>query len=381
MRLRLLLKLAMLYSMTTSKVKTEQASSNKTRHTVWWVLASVAFAIILLIGAGMFAVSQLVGPGVDQRAAALSTLPIDQPSPIPSSKQLDMVEDYCQIITPAIAQRMKAIAAPINTESFIGGCDIPLEGGAFVQVSSPGTYGQLEQIDAPWFVTSATVAGLEARLFNLGAPLSGECTLQLNTRSVTTVTVNVRWIIANDLERATKRTKSCEIARESAEVLAAAYVPLAGGTAHPKTLQKPSASIIEPYPCKVVSSSAALRASIYDEADDKNGKQAQRQAQKEQCTYALGADKAVVTLYMNKTLGDLPAANAAMTNRQLGTLSARQTESGGSCSFAVELAEGIISEIVFTSDKTDGSACVRAEQMQASSVDALISASSSSAVR
>ena len=369
--------------MVTSKVKRERPSSKKARHTVWWVLGSVAFAIILLIGAGIFAVSQLVGPGVDQRAAALSKLPIDQPSPIPSSGQLDMVEDYCQIITPAIAQQMKAIAPPINTESFIGGCDIPLKGGAFVQVSSPGTYGQLKQIDAPWFVTSATVAGLEARLFNLGAPLSGECTLRLNTRSVTTITVNVRWIIANDLERATKRAKSCEIAQESAEVLAAAYVPLAGGTVYPKTLQKPSARVIEPYPCKVIDSAAALRASIYNEADDKNGKQAQRQTQQEQCIYALGADRAVVTLHTNKTLSDLPAAapSATVTNRQLGILPARQAENGGSCSFAVELAEGIISEIAFTSDKTDGSACMRAEQMQASSVERLINASSSSAVR
>jgi hypothetical protein len=215
-----------------SDINKSNNQNKQPRRVFVWVFGVLA-VLFVLAGVGVYAAySTLVGPGVDSRTLGLSRLPVDQPSPIPSSTQADMIGRYCSIITPQIAKELGAVKEPIEVRGVIGACDVALDGDALIQISSVGPYGRLSSSDNPHFAQLITIAGLEARMYNLSAPLSGECTIKLNTRSATVPIINVRWNIANDFERATKRVKSCEIAQKAAETIAKTYVPLAGGTVY-----------------------------------------------------------------------------------------------------------------------------------------------------
>lgn len=362
----------------TKDSRNQTSVNNKKSSAFAWILGAVA-ALLMMAGIGIYAgYSMLIGPGVDSRAVGFSNQPIDQPSPIPSSGQVNMIGSYCSIVTPHIAEELGAVGDPIEVKGPIGACDIALNDGALIQISSVGPYGRLSQSDNPHFAQSVTIAGLEGRMYNLSAPLSGECTIKLNTRSITVPTINVRWNITNDLKRATKRAKSCEIAQRAADVFAKAYVPLAGGTAYQGTLQAPVAGSIEDYPCRIVTNAAALHADVYDIQDDRNGRQSERRDQRNQCTYAYRDRKAVVTLDTSgHSLEHFPVpAGAESTSRTLGPLSARIDQRDGDCSFVVELAPGIILDIAYSGAKDDGLNCRMAEHMQANAIKTLIDISS-----
>lgn len=337
-------------------------------------LTLAGIAVLLVI----YGFNLAKGPGVDQKVLELSPQPIDQPAPIPSSSQADTSENYCQFITPQIAEALGATAKPINIKGIIAGCDVPLPGGAWAQISSVGPFNRLHPADKPHFAQAVTVAGLEARIYNLGAPLSGECTLNLNTRSINSIIINVRWLGMNDLTRATKRAESCELAQKAGEVLAQAYVPLAGGTVYPKTMQQPTAAAISDHPCLIVDNAAALYGDVYNVADDKNGKQQARQAQTGSCTYQHSGNQAVVTLDRSgKTLpsyASMPAGKT--TERQLGALPVRQIEQGKTCAMVVELQPGSLLDITYTHRESGSTACKLAELMQAKAISSLVNASS-----
>lgn len=349
-------------------------TSKKNRAVLIWV-CSIIIGLVVAVGIGIYAgYSLLVGPGVDPKALELSKLPIDQLSPLPSSGQADIMERYCDVVTPVVAKQLGANGDPIPVKGPIGACDIPLAGGALIQLSSVGPYGQLSRSDNPHFAQLVTIAGLEGRIYNLSAPLSGECTLKLNTRSVTVPTINVRWYLTNELDRATKRSQSCEIAKKTAEVIAKTYVPLAGGTVYVKTIQKPNLKSISGNPCKIVNNVAALYGDVYDVQDDRNGKQQARENQRSQCTYEYKGNKAVVTLSMGGNLdGELSSTD---TDRSLGALPARQAQDGATCSMRVELYPGVTLGIDYTATDGGEEACLKAELMQASSVKTLIDSSS-----
>ncbi|HEU5121220.1 MAG TPA: hypothetical protein VFT59_00095 [Candidatus Saccharimonadales bacterium] len=340
------------------------------------ILLLVGLLVCGLVVAAVIYVSSLIGPGVDQRVMKFSTLPIDQPSPVPASGQVGVMEDYCQIVTPDIAQALNATGELLNIE-VTGACDIPLAGGALIQISSVGPYGHLSSIDSPTFAEYVTVAGLEGRLYNLGAPLNGECTLKLNSRSITTMTINVRWYTANDLGRATKRAESCKIARQAGEIFAKAYIPLAGGTPYAKTIQRPKSDVINSHPCIVVNSAAAVYGEVYDIADDRNGKQQTRSNQLNTCSYEYNGNKAIVTLDTSgKSLDEFPVPpHTVTTNQQLGVIPARQAKAEGFCSITTELADGIVLDIAYESSLSND-LCARAETMQASALYDLINISS-----
>lgn len=353
-----------------------QSTPNTKRSKLWLIVIIIIGGLVVVGGILLFLLVR--GPGIDQKALGLSSAPLDQPQPVPVSSQIDTLENYCQIITPQLATSLGAVAEPTSLKGGIGACEITLAGNALVQISSVSPYHRLTRSNNPSFAVPVTVAGLEGRLYNLGAPLNGECTLNLNTRSLNTFQVNVRWYLSNDLERATKRDQSCQIAQKTAEVLAKAYVPLAGGAPYTKTLQRPRADVIGDKPCQVVGGSGALYAGVFDVADDTNGKQAQRESLAGTCVYEHNGNKASITLDKSgKKLADLPiqVQNSTVTDRQLGMLPARQATTGNSCSIAVELAAGILMDITYTSGSED-SACRQAEVMHAAAISTLVSLSS-----
>ena len=356
-----------------SNTKKLTAQSIKKRHVIWiWIIGLIA-----LLSFGIYmAFTHFVGPGVSTRALEFSKLPVDQPSPIPSSAQTNTMEHYCDIVTSEIANSLGASGEPIPIKGLIVACDIPLSGGALIQISSIGPYGHLSEHDKPHFAQPVTIAGLEGRIYNVNAPLSGECTLKLNTRSVTVPIINVRWNIANDIERATKRAQSCEIAQKAGEVFAKTYVPLAGGAVYQKTLQSPDPRFIEDYPCKLANDAAAIYGGVYNFQNLRNNS---RQEQPSECVYEYGNNKAIVTLERSgRSIADLAGSlkNLKPVERLLGTLQALEIRRETTCTIAVELSPGILFSIAYTAKEGDNEACARSQTMQASSIRGLIDASS-----
>lgn len=160
-----------------------------------------------------------------------STTPFDQPAPAPDLFWPKLTST-CQWLTPEIAKAAGGTGKLVPTEA---GCDAHLPGTTdVVQIAAAGPYDYLN--DTVRFSRPITIAGLQARERSFKEQGKGECAVDADTRSYTTLTLVVWNAVKPDSGDATKR---CAVGRRFMEVIVKKFVPLAGGTPWSRTLQKP----------------------------------------------------------------------------------------------------------------------------------------------
>lgn len=303
---------------------------------------------------------------VPPNGGGFSTEPLDQPDPLPSLLWPGQ-EDVCEWLTPELAQDAGGTGEYVPTTS---GCQLILGGGERAQVGLIGPYSFVTE--PTHFMRPVTIAGLEARERALSSEGEKDCTVQVNTRSVTAFHVSVWNEQGGD---SGSRKQRCRAARTAAEALAKRFVPLAGGEPWAKLAQQPGPNAGEGEdPCYIVQGSAA----VYGGLDPESGT-AGTDPLGATCSYTSAGDQSMTVLVTDgpdQGLAELPPQlpGAEMSDRRLGTLPARQEEAGEKCALSVEFVPGRVFTITYEIGVLDAS-CRFAEVVAASAVSALINRS------
>src|SRR2546430_4999730 len=152
--------------------------------------------------------------------SGFSTEPFDQPDPVPNH-YWPGERDVCEWVSPDLARAVGGTGEVTPTAT---GCNVSLGGSELLELSAFGPYERLT--DSTQFIRPVTVAGLQARERAFDGQGKAECTLDLNTRSLTAIDVTAWNHGAPDRGDPEHR---CVVARSAAEMIARRFVPPARG--------------------------------------------------------------------------------------------------------------------------------------------------------
>jgi hypothetical protein len=284
---------------------------------------------------------------------------IDQPAPVPGFnwEHWPMPASHCAWV-PAHLFDGIASAAPQATGHF---CSFYTVEGNTIQITWGGLLGPFD-FDRVDFIEPATVAGLQARVYDLHVDqvdYPGACQVGVATRAISSFSV-LNW---NEQKKPLDRTQSCQTAKQVAERIAKAMVPLAGGQVWAGTPQKPDPAVVGTEACKVVNDIVTTYAVI--EVGDK-GHIEGRNDLGATCTAKTDSRKseALLTKGPGQGLAEIPPpTDAQVTSRKIGQLPARQEIVDRTCAFAVEFAPGRLLRIQYSDTINDGSGCLYARAM------------------
>lgn len=318
-----------------------------------------------------------------------STQPLDQPRPMPSPDYNWFTYDTanCAWTTPELLTALGKTGGDLRTGPIFCTFYIDQE---FDQDAPKDYHEQLQiQFDGPYsdhtdtldvaFMRSITVAGLEAREYDLKANQAkypGSCTVEVNTRSLGGITVMGGTSRAE--HQGTDPRLMCERVRKAATVLARTFVPLAGGTPWEQTRQQPQPGEMAATgadACLVTARDAPAESVLAFE-----GRKGQDGAATT-CTYTDGSGVKVMVWLSTDVPDDWQTQVPRLDEREitaatkLGTLPAYQqlTPSGETCAESVRYAEGEVLHVTYENrQRTPAELCRVAELIAGSAVNKMI---------
>lgn len=298
--------------------------------------------------------------------SGFATQLMDQPFPVPDFFWPGQLEGGCEWFTADLARQAGGTG---ETRPTPAGCSVVIGGEERVQVSAVGPYGWLT--DGTRFIRPVSIAGMEAREYQFTTQGAGECVIGVNTRAPVQLVIGA-WNPANrDGGSAEKR---CQTARRVAAAVVRRYVPVAGGTPWGKAPQQPGPSAAKgQHACDVVTRTAAVYGHMGDAAGIRG-----TDPLGTTCTYKAGSSTLTALVTDGPGAGLAAVAprlpGAAVSDRRLGELPARQEDADPTCALSVEFVPGRIFTVVYQVN-VRGMACKYAEVVAASTLTNLIDTS------
>lgn len=174
--------------------------------------------------------------------------PLDGARPWPSEYFTDYPDEHFFTLGPCSWLGEDLLRELGWTGAETGGppCVVPLPGGEVMQIMVSGPYGTFTDTpDDLAFIRSIDIAGLEAREYSMAESEEahpGSCDVAVNTHSVTSLRVLIGT--ADGTPSGTRAEPQCERARVAATRIVRTFVPLAGGTPWPRTVQQPDTGVL-----------------------------------------------------------------------------------------------------------------------------------------
>jgi hypothetical protein len=293
---------------------------------------------------------------------------MDQPDPVPGYNWVGWSgpTTRCAWVPAGLFDGLAA-GAPYPAGHF---CSFKMADGNTIQIAWGLDYGPSEY-DAVAFTEPATIAGLQAKAYDLAANQKvypGSCHVITSTRAMS----NYGVLLWNEQKTPQDRAKSCQTAKTVAERIAKAMVPLAGGTVWPSTPQKPNPDVVANKACKVVDDIVTTFAMI--EIEDENHVDGKNELGTT-CTAKKNGrvSETVLTSGPGQGLARLPSAKGAEVKPiKIGQLDARQEVGRSWCAIAVELVPGRALRIQYSDEINDGDGCMYARSMVGVAVGRLL---------
>ena len=306
---------------------------------------AVAGVALALVSGCTSAIAGVAGPAGSPAASdyvaptdgsGFSTKPVDQLQPLPA---LDDPHG-CDFLAQWQSQ-LSALGA-IETAPVGSGCEFILPDNEYVQIHLAGPYEKL--VDQASMLKPTTLDGLDGRYYALTGAGSTLCSIELNTRSLYDIALDA-W---NENDKAGSQGAHCKTVTKYADALVRKYVPLAGGTPWPGTVQEPSPDqLAGAGPCTMVGSGAAYFANDLEDTAPKQSTSPQGNT----CKYqgAVGTVEVLLTDTRSGLTTLAPQAAGARTSTgKLGVMPIRVDSAQTSCGVAAQLVTGQVLEVTLT---------------------------------
>lgn len=289
--------------------------------------------------------------------------PLDQPIPVPT-RDWQGWDRYstgrCAWMPPGLLSPLEPTEPPRPTSA---GCVVPISGGGTVFVN----WGPPEK-RLLWYSTKGsdrgevvgeliTVAGLEARateLFFLTVLFPGICRVDVNTRSLTGLTV-LAW-------NPPAAANGCEVVETAANLVAHAVVPAAGGTPWTDTPQQPTPlALVGRGSCELLIAGVDPLGELANGQPVISGNDTMQR-----CTLLRG-DTEVRAWVTPTSASDRPDAEGAAV-RRLGPLRAWEKETADTCTITTEVLPGHLLAVSCHGQGRTAARCAASELITANAV-------------
>ncbi|MFD6068477.1 DUF3558 domain-containing protein [Amycolatopsis lurida] len=261
----------------------------------------------------------------------------------------------------------------VSTKGTLSGCQFVFPNNKGAQVHAYSPYSWITQ-DSP-VMEPVEIAGIKGRTYAFDPEPATFCSVNMDVRAYASIAVDAYDV---DNDEGGTRAEHCELAKKVAEVVLKKFVPLAGGTPAPSTVQEPPAEALKNADiCEVVKFTHANYAGVNA---GREGAQKGEGPLGPTCTHEVPYAKAV-GMYTNGT-GGLeavpPKAGAEVRNGQFGTLKARFEQTAEACALSVQLSNGQVVQVDFVGKKKEAMprTCVSAQLILSVSMLALITGDS-----
>ncbi len=295
--------------------------------------------------------------------SGFSDQPLDQLLGIPAVQG----EDGCDWI-----ESFKADLQPLGvtgTKAVFSGCQFEFPNNKGAQVHAYGSYGWITQ-DSP-VMEPVEIAGVKGRKYAFDEAPVTFCSVNMDVRAYASIAVDAYDTTSDE---AGNRDEHCELAKKVAEILLKKYVPLAGGTPWPSTVQEPVADTLKNADiCEVVKFTHTNFAGINA---GREGAQKGESPLGPTCTHEVAYAKAV-GMYTTGT-GGLeavpPKQGAEVQAAKFGPLKARYEQTAEACAVSAQLSNGQVVQVDFIGKKKESfdRTCVSAQLILAVSMLALV---------
>ncbi|WP_414939780.1 hypothetical protein [Amycolatopsis sp. cmx-11-51] len=257
----------------------------------------------------------------------------------------------------------------VSTKGVLSGCQFVFPNNKGAQVHAYSPYSWITQ-DSP-VMEPVEIAGIKGRKYAFDPDPVTFCSVNMDVRAYASIAVDAYDV---DSDEAGVRAEHCELAKKVAEVVLKKFVPLAGGTPPPSTVQEPPTEALENADvCEVVKFTHANYAGVNA---GREGAQKGESPLGPTCAHDVAYAKAV-GMYTTGT-GGLeavpPKAGADVRNGEFGTLKARFEQTEETCAVSVQLTNGQVVQVDFVGKKKEAMkrTCVSAQLIMAAVVLDLI---------